>query len=63
MGGNLIIILTTISLNQLLESILGKLNNERIHSEIMIKFQHKLHKNMLHVFILLHEWLPPYDSC
>ena len=56
MGGNLIIILTTISLNQHLES-------ERINSEIMRKFEHKLHKNMLHVFILLHEWLPPYDSC
>ena len=50
MGDNLIIILTTINLNQLLESILGKLNNERIHSEIMRKFEHKLHKNMLHVF-------------
>ena len=36
MGGNLLSILTRISLNQLLESIASKLNNNRIHSETTI---------------------------
>ena len=46
MGGNLKIIPTTIGLNQLLESILGKLNNKKKQdSEIIETFEHKLHKN------------------
>ena len=44
MGVNLKMILTTINLNQLLESILGKLIIEKQDSEIIEVFEHQLHK-------------------
>ena len=63
MGGNQRIYLQEFDLYKLLQSILGKLNNQLIHSEILRKFEHKLHKNMLHVFTQINEWLPPNNSC
>ena len=67
MGGNLNSILTRISLNQLLESIASKLNNNRRHFWNNDKFEHKLHKpcctcsyivtNGCHLTTAIRSWL------
>ena len=63
MGGNQRTYLQEYDLYRLLKSILGKLNCLKQDFWNNWKFYYKFHKDILHVLILLHEWLPPYDSC